>query len=247
MAKIEGVDVASYQPVDYPHAGIDFAFVKSTQGTGYVNPEHDGQIQTILTAKGVPGHYHFMSASDQATAQANFFHTHTKVGKGHLIAVDWEPDNGVWPTNSAKDALIRALKALYPNNKVGLYTNRDGWLNQDRTSYCGDFLWIADPDAPEGAPRIQHAWTFHQYGENNGEDLDVANFQTVDELKNWAGVSSVTYNPNPTPVTNEPGFGVWDYKNPEVNPDGSTGQDAWAKLVETHDLVKKIAEHLGVQ
>lgn len=198
MTYDEGVDVASYQPVDYPVAGKDFAFVKSTQGTGYVNPEHDGQIATIVKAKGVPGHYHFMTTESPAS-QANYFAAHTKVNPGDMIALDWESLNGVWPSNANKDALLKALKSRYPHNKVGLYTNRDGWLNQDRTNYCGDFLWIADPGVTPGKPRVKHAWTFHQYGESHGMDLDVANFSTLQDLKNWAGIQVTTpNNPNAT-------------------------------------------------
>jgi GH25 family lysozyme M1 (1,4-beta-N-acetylmuramidase) len=191
MAFDEGVDVASYQPVDYPVAGKDFAFVKSTQGTSYVNPEHDGQIRTIVNAGGVPGHYHFMT-TESVASQVNFFVAHTKVNPGDMIALDWETLNGVWPSNSNKDAFLKALKDHYPHNKVGLYTNRDGWLNQDRTNYCGDFLWIADPGVTPGSPRVKHAWTFHQYGESHGIDLDVANFSTLQELKNWAGIQVST-------------------------------------------------------
>lgn len=195
MAYLQGVDVASYQSETYDASGLAFAFVKSTQGTNYVNPKHAAQVAQIRNVGGIAGHYLFMS-TDSAASQAAFFDAHTHVNPGELIAVDWESDNGVWPSNALKDQLLKALKARYPNNKVGLYTNRDGWLNQDRTSYCGDFLWIADPGTP-GAPRVKHHWTFHQYSIANGIDRDVANFTTMDDFRKWAGMSVATVSEKP--------------------------------------------------
>lgn len=185
MSYVKGVDVSSYQNPGYDTTGLGFAFVKATQGQSYVNPDMAGEIATAEKAKLVVGLYLFMQPGDSVTAQLNYFKTHAPVKPGYLIAVDWEGLNGAWASNADKDALIKGLKAAYPHNRVGLYTNRDGWLSQDHTGYCGDYLWIADPGA--SAPRIQHPWTFWQTGTNKGEDLDVANFQTVDALKAWAG------------------------------------------------------------
>ena len=41
-----GVDVASYQSTTVNYSGAKFAFVKLTEGTGYVNPKAEAQIKS---------------------------------------------------------------------------------------------------------------------------------------------------------------------------------------------------------
>lgn len=201
MTYVKGVDVASYQDGTYPTKGLSFAFVKATQGLNYTNPDMVAQIATAEKAKLVVGVYHFMQPGDSVSAQISYFKSRNIVKPGYLIAVDWEGLNGHWASGADKDAFIKALKAAYPKNRVGLYTNVDGWHHHDTTSYCGDFLWIADITTA-GHPRIQHAWTFHQYGQSGGIDADVANFQSLDDLKKWAGYPT-TIPPTTTPRTPE--------------------------------------------
>lgn len=202
MSYVKGVDVSSFQSPGYSTAGLGFAFVKATQGQSYTNPEMTAEIATAEKAKLVVGLYHFMQPGDSVTAQLAYFKSHAPVKPGYLIVVDWEGLNGAWPSNADKDALIKGLKAAYPHNRVGLYTNKDGWIHHDSTSYCGDFLWIATVGDTPGNPSIQHPWTFHQYGESKGTDLDVANFQTVTALKTWAGYPASA--PAPVPPTVQP-------------------------------------------
>lgn len=192
---VKGIDVSGYQAAAYPTAGLDFVFVKATEGTTYANPPRTAQVAHARAADLVVGHYHFQRPGDPA-AQAAYFAARTAVQPGDLIAADWE-DSGV--TGAAKDTLIKSLQAKYPKNRVGLYCDRDFWLNRDTTTFCGDFLWIADPSAPAGQPRVEHPWTFHQYG-IKGTDLDVANFATSAALKAWATGKGVVAAPPKTPT-----------------------------------------------
>ena len=36
---IKGIDVSSYQPKDYSTRGIEFVFIKVTEGKSYANPK----------------------------------------------------------------------------------------------------------------------------------------------------------------------------------------------------------------
>lgn len=230
---VKGVDVAyPYQGDAYDTTGLSFAFVKATQGNSYVNPHQAAQLNQATKHGLVPGVYLFMQPGDTPKSQAEFFQAHGIVRPGTMIAVDWEALKGVWPSNKDKDELLGRLMQMYPHNKVGLYTNVDGWTHEDHTNDCGDFLWIASPGTA-GKPHIQDQWTFHQYGESNNVDLDVADFATLQELKIWAGyqVTNTTNDP-----THQPGFPNWAYKNPM----GAEHQDAWGKLNEIQDNVKEL-------
>ena len=193
MTAPRGVDVSSYNPADYGTAGIGFVFVKATEGTGYVNPRHAAQVAHGRASGLVIGHYHFVRPGSMS-AQVSYFLQHANPAPWDVLALDWE-DAGV--TSTDKDAFLKGLKAAIPGHKAVLYCNLDFWRNRDHSSYTADGLWIADPDAPAGQPRIQHPWLFHQYGEASGLDLDIANFSDQAALRAWA--AGTTPAPAPTP------------------------------------------------
>lgn len=194
---IKGIDVSSYQSTDYGTAGLGFVIVKATEGASYVNPLHGGQVAHGRAAQLVVGHYHFVRPGSMA-AQVDYFLAHAVPRAGDPLVLDWE-DRGV--SDDQKDAWIKTLQAKVPANRVLLYCNRDFWLTRDRTSFCGDGLWIADPDAPAGQPRVKHPWLLHQYSEASGLDRDVAAFTDVAAMRAWATKASPSPAPHhPAPV-----------------------------------------------
>jgi hypothetical protein len=180
---VHGIDVASYQSSDYTTSGLDFVFVKATEGHSYTNPRHAAQVATARAAGLLVGHYHF-ARSGSMSAQADYFLAHVGAKSGDVLAFDWE-DTAV--SGAEKDAWLRHVRAKAPEHRVVLYCNRDFWLHRDTTSYCADGLWIADPSAPKGHPRVEHPWLFHQYSEAGGLDRDLGNFADRAALHHWAG------------------------------------------------------------
>lgn len=181
---VDGYDVAGYQTASFSLTNQEFLFVKATEGTTFVNSKHDAQVKHGRDSGLVIGHYHFARPGSM-NAQLSFFRTNAKVQKGDLIAFDWE-DSGV--SNSDKDAWLKAAKTMFPSHRVVLYCNRDFWINRDHTSYCGDGLWIADPNSPAAQPNVSLPWTFHQYSSTGGIDHNKGNFSSLESLKIWAGV-----------------------------------------------------------
>lgn len=193
---VNGIDVASYQPTDYDTSDLGFVMVKATEATSYVNPHHAGQVATGRSHGLVIGHYHFVRPGSM-TAQAAYFLEHAGAQPGDILVLDWE-DSGV--DCAEKDAWLRYVEEKMPHNRVVLYCNRDYWFNHDTTSYCGDGLWIADPGAPAGHPRIQHSWIFHQYSETGGVDHNVSNLINLAALKTWAAKGESAPPPHHPPV-----------------------------------------------
>jgi hypothetical protein len=188
---VSGIDVASYQSTAYSTTGLGFVMVKATEGTGYVNPRHAAQIATGRQHQLVVGHYHFVRPGS-ITAQANFFLSVAAPKAGDILVLDWE-DKGV--SGADKDAWLKYVQAKTPHNRVELYCNLDFWHNHDKTGYVGDGLWIADPGAPAGHPRVNHPWVMHQYSEAGGLDRDVANFAGAAELRTWAAKGATPHAP----------------------------------------------------
>jgi hypothetical protein len=145
-------------------------------------PRHAEQVATGRRHNLVVGHYHFVRPGSM-TAQANFFLSVAAPAAGDYLVLDWE-DTGV--SSADKDAWIKYVQAKMPHHRVELYCNRDFWANRDTSSFAGDGLWIADPGAPAGHPRIDHPWTMHQYSDAAGLDRDVANFASTAAMRTWA-------------------------------------------------------------
>ncbi|MET7640083.1 GH25 family lysozyme [Streptomyces sp. NPDC005438] len=178
---IKGVDVSSYQPVDYSTKGLDFVFIKITEGRSYTNPKWVDQRQTARDAGLVTGFYHF-ARSGSVSGQADYFLSKINLVAGDILVLDWE-DTGV--SNADKDAWIKYVQDKRPDHRVLLYCNREYWLNRDTTSFAGDGLWIADYAADAGKPRIKAKWRFHQYTDSP-IDTNVGDFDSRDALKEWA-------------------------------------------------------------
>jgi GH25 family lysozyme M1 (1,4-beta-N-acetylmuramidase) len=181
---LRGIDVSAYQSSSYGTDGLSFVFIKATEGRSYVNPKLGAQTKHGRDAGLVVGFYHFLWPG-HLEAQAEYFVEHAPEKAGDILAVDWETTSeGTHASNAEKDLFIRRLKEMRPHNQVVLYTNRDHWLNVDRTSYAGDGLWIADY-VSAGHPRIKAKWRFHQYT-SDPHDKDVADFASKAALKEWA-------------------------------------------------------------
>lgn len=198
---IFGQDWASYQSANPSVTGIDYAFSKATEGLGYTNPKFAAQRAWAKQHGLVFGSYHYPHMHNNPTAEADYFLSVAKPQPGEIVVLDWEgyDPNNAGVTNAQKvayrDAWLKYVKGKLPNNPVGMYCNTDYWLNVDKTSNCGDFLWIATAGKQAGQPGIQHAWTFHQYSTAGGIDHDYANFATKAALVAW--VNSFTKTPPP--------------------------------------------------
>ena len=209
---IKGIDISSHQAGwTGPENDELFVFVKATEGKSYLNPEYEEQIGVARGANRVVGHYHWLN-DGPSDAQLNWFTSNADVAPGDLIAVDWEDSSN--PPCSQKDAFIRSLQAEYPDNKVGLYCNRDWWWNHDTTGFYGDFLWIAKYGGDD--PGIDADWTIWQYTDTP-YDKNWATFSSLEEMQEWAGCEVA-----PTPPDPIVGDGVWystDYLFPQIKPD----------------------------
>lgn len=157
---IKGIDVSSYQSDTPPLGGMDFVFVKATEGTGYVNPRMRAQAAHARASGRITGFYHYLKPGSMR-AQAAYFVQQAASLEGDPLWADWE-DPGV--SCADKDEFLReVLRLRGGTHRVGLYCNTNYWTTRDTTSYCADALWIAVYNGRPGHPGIEHRWLFHQY------------------------------------------------------------------------------------
>lgn len=181
-----GIDVSADQSEELPGSmpGVEFAFIKATEGHTYTSPTQSAQASAARHAGRAVGFYHFLWPGNIQT-QAEYFVTQCASVPGDVLAVDWETtEDGTAASCDEKDEMLRAVKRLRPNHRVILYCNTDFWFHHDTDSYAGDGLWIADY-TNAGRPRIKAGWKFHQYADGPGCDRDVFNGSAA-QLHQWA-------------------------------------------------------------
>lgn len=193
---IFGQDWSSYQ-VDAPSTdGLDFAFVKVTEGLTYLNPRWPSQRDHAKQAGLVWGAYHYPHMANSVQAEADHFLAQVTWQDGDVIVLDWEgyddANKGLAHSVQAtyKDEWLRYVKSRLPGHRVGTYCNTDYLNNIDATGYFGDFLWIATAGRAAGDPGIASEWLFHQYGDAP-VDQDYCRLGSRAELAAWAGGTNV--------------------------------------------------------
>lgn len=100
MADMNGIDVSGWQPASITRqVQADFAVVKVTQNTGFVNTVWRTQAQGALDTGKKLGLYHY-AGGNNPTAEANHFINHARFYVGRAVLVlDWESyQNSAWAT-----------------------------------------------------------------------------------------------------------------------------------------------------
>lgn len=220
---IKGQDWSRYQSQHPDLTGLDFAFVKITEGLNYVNDYWVAQRDWAKSHGLVWGAYHYPHMANDPVAEADKFLAQVKWQPGDIIVLDWEgyddANKGVSTSRQLayRDAWLKYVKSKMPDHKVGMYCNKAYWTGIDKTSNCGDFLWIATGGLPAGEPGIKYDWTIHQYSTAGNIDHDVAKFSSRAEMAAWA---KGTKTPEEPPVTATAFDSVW--KTDNAIPAGST-------------------------
>jgi hypothetical protein len=96
---IRGTDISGWQPGNVNLAGLDFVYVKATQGTWKVNANHDAQVAQARACGLVVGHYHFPAWGDPR-AEARAFVSASGWQPGEFMVLDIENSPQTpWPAD----------------------------------------------------------------------------------------------------------------------------------------------------
>jgi GH25 family lysozyme M1 (1,4-beta-N-acetylmuramidase) len=183
---VSGMDVSGYQgAVDWGTAaanGGQFAYVKATEGTGYVNPDFAQQYNGSYDAGMIRGAYHFATPNTSSgAAQADYF-----VGNGGgwsadgktlppMLDIEYNPygdecydlsqaDMVNWIADFSNEVLARTGR--YPT----IYSTTDWWTTctGNSSAFSGtNPLFIARYSSDAGTlPAGWATWTFWQYADS---------------------------------------------------------------------------------
>lgn len=219
---LNGIDIASYQAGLNPAsmAGTDFLIIKTTQGTGYVNPTWKRQANQTLQAGKLLGLYHYISGGD-AAAEAQYFVNTIRPYLGRaLLALDWEQfQNSAWGNVGYLEQVAREVIRL-TGVKPLLYASQNIYNAVAPVAQrlnCG--LWVAQYATTnatygyEDHPWNEGAYTcaIRQYADNGhitgypaGLDLDIAYMDRGAWMKYAASNGKVAPAPVAQPAPAQP-------------------------------------------
>ncbi len=224
---VQGIDVSSVQgDVNWQQvaaSGRAFAFIKATEGTGYVNPTFANGWAGSKAAGVLRGAYHFFHPGEDPIAQANFFvQTMGPLEAGDLPPmIDWEVTDG---SSNGADAAAGAAFLARVQQLTGrvpiLYTYPGFWYGLGAPSGFAQYpLFIADYGVScTDLPPPWGRWQLWQDGSTGnvpgvGGQVDTDVFQgSLDDLRAFAQSSAAPPAIPPTTKTGiaaRPGGGYW--------------------------------------
>ena len=215
--ELNGCDVASYQAgIDFSRmTTTDFAIVKATQGSWYVNPYADIQYSGAKAAGKLLGMYHYAEGKDPV-AEAQYFVRKVggRVGEC-ILALDWEGhDNSKFNSDAEVAWVLKFAMEVYRLTKVQIFlymsksvTRRRNWAEvaKDARLWCAQYAnqdhtdYKSNPWTDNGGFGAWKYDTIRQYSSKGrvtgyGKDLDInrAYMSKAEWLAAAAGKTTVT-------------------------------------------------------
>ena len=230
---MQGIDISGWQAgIDLGSVPCDFAIVKATEGTGYVNPDCDRAVQQCIELGKPWGVYHYVNGSG-ADAEADYFIDQCSGYIGHgILCIDWESmDNSAWGNT---DYLTQLVQRVIDRTGVKplIYASAGSFpWDVAQALDCG--AWVAqyadmNPTGYQDAPWNDDAYAcaIRQYsscgrldGYSGNLDLDKA-YMDADAWTKYAGAASS----QPTGWIQQDGR--WWYRHA----DGSYTKDGWEPI-----------------
>ena len=172
---VKGIDVSHYDgTIDWAKvkaSGIDFAFIKATQNTTFVDPQFATNWKDAGAAGVIRGAYHFFQPEIDAVAQADFFVATAGVpAHGDLpLALDLEVTDMVAGATVAADARTFLSRVQEKTGRVPVvYTSASFWMTMGSpaaTGFADVALW--DANWTTNCPTIPPAWTTWTFWQNS--------------------------------------------------------------------------------
>lgn len=166
-ADIQGIDVSGWQPSDITsRVTADFAIVKTTQGTSYVNPNANAQIANAQRTGKEIGIYHYAGGGD-CNAEADYFLEHSAgyIRKAVLI-LDWESNqNAAWGNPNWSTCWVNRVKQRTNGVIPMAYVQASAIDQVAGARAAGSGLWVAQYADTLPTGYQSHPWKLGAYGE----------------------------------------------------------------------------------
>lgn len=207
MDYLNGIDVSRWQgTIDFAavrEAGMQFVFIKATEGGSYVDPRFADNWQNATTAGLNVGVYHYFRASSSTPAEQrdNIVRTLHSVAfdpATHVLAIDIETSRNTdaTPAQMADNAfeLLQLLEGeeVLKGQLPLIYCDNNTWryyLDAQRHDFSRYGLWIANwnvdtPTLPDTWQQTGKEWCFWQYS-SKGRVAGIEGEVDLDRARLW--------------------------------------------------------------
>ena len=173
--EMQGIDVSHYQGnIDWnkiEEQGIDFAFIKATEGSGSVDEMFHENWDKAEETQLLIGAYHFFSFDSGADTQAELYMNTVGELEGRfvpVIDVEYYGDKAKNPPDREEVItqlawLLSILEEHYGKKPV-IYTTYTAYYNYIRSGFEDYPLWIRNVYYPPSF-ELGRDWTFWQYSD----------------------------------------------------------------------------------
>lgn len=165
-ATLQGIDVSSWQPSEVAErvAG-DFAIVKLTQGTSYVNPRAGEQLAAAVRSGKEIGVYHY-AAGTNCTSEADFFVKNAKPWlRRAVLALDWEEkQNTDWGSSTWSTCFVKRVQAQTGVTPM-VYVQASALWQVQGARNAGSGLWVAQYASMRATGYQSQPWRLGRDGE----------------------------------------------------------------------------------
>ena len=180
---VRGVDVSSYQGnIDWKTLeknGIDFAFIKASEGSTYRDRTFAKNIKNIKKTGIAAGAYHFLSFESSGNSQTENFISafgEAKLELPPVIDLELYGDyiSKPPPVSEVRKILNEMVEGIYEKYDVYpiIYTNRRAYSLYVSGAYQECDIWMCDlikkPTLPDG--RVWKFWQYSHTGKMSGYD-----------------------------------------------------------------------------
>ena len=178
---MNGIDISNWQNgINLAAVPFDFVICKATEGTHYVSPDCDRQIQQAIGLGKLVGVYHYVNGGN-AEAEAEYFYERCKgyVGKAAFF-IDWEDKgNKAWGDTSYLKAMAERLAELLgvSMDRIGIYASKSvfPWNLTTAKTWVAQYADM-NPTGYQDAP-----WNEGAY------DCAIRQYSSCGRLDGWAG------------------------------------------------------------
>ena len=165
-AELQGIDVSSWQSSDVTRrVAADFAIVKATQGTGFVNSKMTAQAEGALATGKKLGFYHYAGGAS-CVAEADFFvRTVRPWVKRAVLVLDWESyQNTAWGSGSWSTCFVKRVQATTGVMPM-VYAQASALSQVAGARQAGAGLWAAQYASNTATGYQSSPWLLGRYGE----------------------------------------------------------------------------------
>jgi lysozyme len=175
--EIHGIDVSRYQEkINWKEiadlksgkdsVGITFAFVKATEGRGFVDKYFNRNWDETKKYNIIRGAYHYYKPNVNSALQASNFIKHVKLQKGDLPPVLDIEEIGKYGSDNMKKGIKNWLKLIEKHYGVKpiIYTNVGFYKKYLSGNDFKEYnFWIAHYN--KTSPKVSREWVFWQYSD----------------------------------------------------------------------------------